>query len=130
MSVTLVAWREKGYFWCTRCACAIDYTEQSIWDNLARAYDAEVRLLPFGQEALPEDVVEPIVVLDEKGELLLDDFVWPQGDVTIVTGRTAQSLAHLPGTHVVVPVPDTGVFGMCMAAIALEDRRRKVADGS
>lgn len=127
--VTLVAWREK-YFYCPTCDQPMPYTEDSIWKNLARAYGANLFMLPFGQPDLPEGLAGEVVVLNENSDCILDDFVWPAGPVNIVTGRAAHNLGHLPGSHIRVPVPDTGVFGMCMAAIALEDRRRKLANGA
>jgi hypothetical protein len=125
----IVAWKEEGYFWCTDCQQSIAYTEDSIWQNLARAYDAELELVPLNQYDLPDGLTGTIVVLDEKAQQKLDDFEWPAKDVNIVVGRAALDMSHLPGTHLVVPVPDTGVFGFCIAAIALEDHRRKTNNG-
>ena len=123
--ITLCAWRESGWFWCRGCGGGTQNTEDNIWKNLALAYGAEVVAVPHSRYGVPDDLVGEVVVLDENGEVSLEDFVWPTGDVVIVTGRTAHDLSHIKGVHVMVPVPDTGVFGVCIAAIALEDRRRK-----
>jgi len=114
--ITVCAWREKSYL--------DPKTEWNIWSNLTRAYGIDVlALIPFEQYDLPS-TDDPVVVLDEDGQILLEDFEWPD-DFVLVTGRSLQNIDHLPGTHVRIPIHKTDVFGMCCVAIALEDWRRK-----
>jgi hypothetical protein len=111
-----VVHREKGWF--------DPKTEYRIWKNLCNAYNETFVFL--------EDYTttgNPVVVLEEAGDILLEDFIHP-ANADYVFGRSCLNNLRDITVHdytVRVEMPDMGqnVFGICVASIVLADRERK-----
>lgn len=100
-------------------------TDLRQWDHLARAYGAELVLLEQSETPAPE---RTLVVVDQVGEISLQDFEHPQ-ECDYLFGRTG--LNDLPSMYSSAPsvrietVEPISLFGVCAASAVLEDRKRK-----
>jgi len=118
----VIAERDTGWFEC-KDGCE-KQTEWSQYDQLCRAYGVEFEVV---NELTSLD--GNIVVFDEKGTILLEDFQHDE-DALYVFGRSdvGRDLVGMfpDSVSVRIGVPNpVSMFGICACAIVLEDRRRK-----
>lgn len=118
----VIAERDLGWF-----EYGDGYEKQTEWaqyDQLCRAYGVEFEVVDE-LTALTGNVV----VFDEKGTILLEDFQHDE-DALYVFGRSdvgrdlTETFPNAVSVRIDVPNP-VSMFGVCACAIVLEDRRRK-----
>ena len=115
----IIAFREKSWFH--------ERTEKALWNALSYGYEIPIQRISYWHEAeIPPE--STIIGVDETGDVLLDEFEHPENAV-YVFGRTLQALLHEINCDMSVRVktklPST-IFGVSIAPIVLEDRRRKL----
>ncbi len=111
--IRIVAHREAK--WMDRRA------DSSQWDQLARAYEAELQLI--NDDDLYTTVDTTVVVVDEEGVTEIESFQHPD-DATYIFGRTGMSVMNFPhdvSVRIDTPQPKS-LFGVEAAAIVLQHR--------
>ena len=100
-------------------------TDRRMWDNLCRAYGAELQMVNDWSEAIVP-VGFTVVVCDEEGKTDLADFTHPE-DAVYAFGKSREGLGYLmqsQGVSLRITTPNSvSMFGVSAAAIILEDRK-------